>query len=234
MQQKEMRNTVTFFKFSLLRPEKLVNQRMARLPSSTTNWPAIWKPKDDFGNSLGFVGEGRVVEMRFHTVMSKGDVTRYIALVVAVQNVHKRAVGKYGDEVIPNFKKDINSPNKVNFDQLCEALGKRSGYPMPKNVLDQNLLNKLHPKVTGHFEFWGEPEQLKNVNLNEEVLFKTNGECMILQSLFVKSYGKFTNMKGGEGELFNQISKLSDEKYNDDEKLPQDQLEGVAEDEWDD
>jgi hypothetical protein len=172
--------------------------------------------------------------MRVHTVMSKGDVTRYIALVVAVQNVHKRAVGKYGDEVIPNFKKDINSPNKVNFDQLCEALGKRSGYPMPKNVLDQNLLNKLHPKVTGHFEFWGEPEQLKNVNLNEEVLFKTNGECMILQSLFVKSYGKFTNMKGGEGELFNQISKLSDEKYNDDEKLPQDQLEGVAEDEWDD
>jgi hypothetical protein len=34
---------------------------MARLPSSTTNWPAIWKPKDDFGNSLGFVGEGRVL-----------------------------------------------------------------------------------------------------------------------------------------------------------------------------
>jgi hypothetical protein len=41
-------------------------------------------------------------------------------------------------------------------------------------------------------------------------------------------------MKSGEGELFNQISKLSDERYIEDEKLPQDQLEGVAEEEWDD
>jgi hypothetical protein len=49
--------------------------------------------------------------MRFHTVMSKGDVSRYTALVVSVQNVHRRTVGKYGDEVIPNFKKDINRFN---------------------------------------------------------------------------------------------------------------------------
>jgi hypothetical protein len=33
---------------------------MARLPSSTTNWPTIWKPKEDFENGLGFVGEGKV------------------------------------------------------------------------------------------------------------------------------------------------------------------------------
>jgi hypothetical protein len=45
--------------------------------------------------------------------MSKGDVSRYTALVVAVQNVHRRTVGKYGDEVIPNFKKDINRFNTV-------------------------------------------------------------------------------------------------------------------------
>lgn len=57
---------------------------------------------------------------------------------------------------------------------------------------------------------------------------------LCLFSLSVKSHGRFTNMKSGEGELFNQISKLSDERYIEDEKLPQDQLEGVAEEEWDD
>lgn len=38
----------------------LRRKKMTRLPSSTTNWPAIWKPKEDFGNGLGFVGEGKV------------------------------------------------------------------------------------------------------------------------------------------------------------------------------
>ena len=40
-------------------------------------------------------------------------------------------------------------------------------------------------------------------------------------------------MKSGEGELYNQVSKVAD-VYDEDAPLPQDLKQGAADDEWDD
>jgi hypothetical protein len=207
---------------------------MARIPSSSTAWSGNWNPKEDFGASgPGFIGEGKVVELRFHSLQCKSDVHRYMALVVDVSDVHKRTFGKYGDEVNPNFKKDINSPNKVSFDQVLAALGKNSGSPAPPKVLDQSYLSKLHPEVKGRFEFWANADQAKNISIGDEVLFKTDGESIVLFNVAVKSHSKFSTMKSGEGELYNQVSKVAD-VYDEDAPLAQDLKQGAADDEWDD
>jgi len=206
----------------------------AKIPSSATSYiHSPWKPKEDYCQGKGFIGIGKVVEFRFHTVTTKGDIFRFSVVVVDVTNVHNRTFhSKYQTEVEPNWKLDANGPNKVNLDEVMERIGQKSGGCVPPKLLEASYISKLHPKVKGRFEFWADPDVTKKLNLKveDEIQFKTDGDSIFLVDL--RRTG--ANFSGDGGEVLNQISKLSDGHLNKEQVLKQDLMEGVADEEWDD
>jgi len=206
----------------------------ARIQSTSTHWTGQWQPQETFCKGDGAIGEGKIAEIRFHSVTSKSDITRYTVAVVDVKNAHKVTFNKYGAVVQPNFKTETNSPNKLTHDQLMKVVGRNSGTAVPEKLLDAELLAKLHPKVKGRFELWVDPDRAKSLNLKagDELLFRTHGDSIFLAQVERTGANKFEGMKGGE--MLNQMSKISDARQEEKQVLAQDQLEGVAAAEWDD
>jgi len=67
-----------------------------------------------FQTGKGIIGEGTIVNIRLHSVMSSSDVTRYTAIVLKINHAQERVTDKYGAEVTPNFKTGVNCGKKTN------------------------------------------------------------------------------------------------------------------------
>eukprot|EP01114_Cavostelium_apophysatum_P007778 TRINITY_DN19959_c0_g1_i2.p1 TRINITY_DN19959_c0_g1~~TRINITY_DN19959_c0_g1_i2.p1 ORF type:complete len:223 (-),score=33.54 TRINITY_DN19959_c0_g1_i2:33-659(-) len=208
---------------------------MSKTESSASSWNQQWNPSVDFykGEELGFVGVGKIVQLRFHTLTTKSDIVRFNAVVIDVTNVHKRSYNKYGAEVDPNWKTNPEGPSKITADALAEQLSGSKTAAAPAKLMDNTYLAKLHPNVKQRFEFWIDIDAGKKANLEvgAEVQFKTNRSSIFLTEIR-RTGNNFANYKEG-GEMLNQISKISD-THETSKVLPQDQMEGVADEEWDD
>ncbi len=75
--------------------------------------------------------EGVVQNLRFHSVTSKQDIIRYIALIVEVRQAHKVTFNKYGAVVTPNFKLDGSAPTRIQAKDIIEMAG---GFGISVNV----------------------------------------------------------------------------------------------------
>jgi len=202
--------------------------------SGNTSWTKKpWK-EDEFCQGSGIICVGTIVEMRFHTVTSKQDIVRYIVCIIDIKEggyANKLEKDKFGFEVIPSLP-DNKSRNALTFDKLAQVIG-QNGLPVPVDLLSASQLNQLHPKKKGRFEFWGDVDKIKKELLNaaDEVRIITEGDGIFIKKIQKTSVGSFSHLDGGE--VMNQVSKKSD-SIKSNEKLPQDELEGVDDDEWSD
>lgn len=160
------------------------------------------------------------------------DITRYTALVVSVHESHVRLFDSYGAELTPNFKRNINCPNKLTHDQLSALVGASSPSAQLPKLLDSQQLAKLHPKVPGHFEFWVDDSVIRasKLSVGDEIRVKTAGNTILLTQAQQTSVTNFDKMEGGN--VLNQVSKLTDRYTAEPEVLKQDKMEGVDESEW--
>eukprot|EP01121_Diplochlamys_sp_Union-15-3_P011206 TRINITY_DN3220_c0_g1_i1.p1 TRINITY_DN3220_c0_g1~~TRINITY_DN3220_c0_g1_i1.p1 ORF type:complete len:211 (+),score=47.77 TRINITY_DN3220_c0_g1_i1:54-686(+) len=206
-----------------------------KLRSTSTSWTkGAWNPKEDFCKGDGITGQGKIIDLRFHTLISKQDIIRYLALVIEIPEgqIQRQTRDKYGELVFPDFE-NPHSQKKLSYDQVLKLIG-HNGKPVPDgDLLSSTELNILHPNKKGVFEFWGEMSDLKKetYQCGDEVRFYTLGNSMFLKSITKTSIGSFSHLDGGE--VMNQMSKFSDAMQKD-QKLPQDEMEGCNDDEWDD
>jgi len=203
----------------------------ATIASSGVRWTGAFKAETWSSKGKGIIALGIVKEQRFHSVTASNDIHRYHVIVLEVKNAHRREKDKHGVELNPDLSKNDASPNKISHDQLMQTIG-ANGKPIPDEFVDTNQLPKLHPKAAGRFEFWGDPNKLKTLNLQigDEVEVKTEGDSVFL-NVCRCTKSAFSNREGGE--LMNEIAAKS-QSYKQDGKLKQDQVQGVDEAEWDD
>jgi len=98
------------------------------------------------------VGDGKIVEIRFHTLTTKVEVLRYLAVIVKVENVHTRTKNKYNEEERIDLKKDTKY--RVDLDKAKQLLA-----PSYDKLLDTNLIS--HIATRDYFEFWGKADDIK-------------------------------------------------------------------------
>jgi len=100
-------------------------------------------------------------------------------------------------------------------------------------LLSANLLAKLHPATKGIFEFWVDDTVLRasKISVGDELRFKTSGDSILLIYAQPTNVTNFDKMEGGN--VMNQVSKLTDRFADAPEKLPQENMQGVEDSEWD-
>ncbi|KAL6067610.1 Arpin [Balamuthia mandrillaris] len=231
------------------------------LGSGQTKWTkGPWDPSS-FQKGDGIIVEGKLVHVRNHSVSDSTTSRhyRYSVVVVDVTSARKRTwssddSGKRTevDNLLPSNETiqwrgylttqrvAVQDPNLLTPDQLLRLLG-----PLPNGFYDQGL-SSLHPSVPGRFEFWGDPNLVKPLDLSlasregaegAEVIhlrMKTLGDGIFLESISKKqdrapNYAG-ENVQGGWGGKIMNLKKDGEEE----EEEEKDDRQGVDEEEWDD
>eukprot|EP00030_Apusomonadida_sp_AF-17_P003323 a347986_59.p1 GENE.a347986_59~~a347986_59.p1 ORF type:complete len:248 (-),score=96.74 a347986_59:204-893(-) len=219
----------------------------AKVRSTATDWSGSWDPDTAFNTAgPGVFIEGVIRQVRYHSVTASDNVHRFLAVHVEVKLARKRNFDAHGTEVEPRMigmkrlrtgyltyqKIDAADPDVVLPDELVDVCGCGSGRPLPPGLNDA-AYPELHPNVAATFEFWGDSDMLRPLDLQpgQEVKLRTKNNSFILHSLSksdMRAAGySGGNLMGGFG------AKISSKQEDDDAKLPGEDKEGVAEDEWD-
>eukprot|EP01120_Amphizonella_sp_Union-15-10_P011855 TRINITY_DN5148_c0_g1_i2.p1 TRINITY_DN5148_c0_g1~~TRINITY_DN5148_c0_g1_i2.p1 ORF type:complete len:147 (+),score=22.24 TRINITY_DN5148_c0_g1_i2:325-765(+) len=138
-----------------------------------------------------------------------------------LKNVQKRLKG-----ISHTKKKDARSTANVTNQELCDILGKKSGGPIPKNLSKPDVLNHLHPKQIGVFEFWLESSQWPSLDLalGQAVRLRTLGDSVLVETI-TKIDSVTSNLVNYSGETESWTSKIV-QRQDDEEKEE-------SEEEWD-
>lgn len=218
----------------------------AQIKSTSTDWAGVWDPETHFNTAgPGVFVEGTVKSVRYHSLTTSSDVHRFIAVHVEVKLARKRNYDALGTEVEPRMigmkrlrtgyltyqKTAPEDPDAVLPDELLDILGCRTGQALPPPVCSEAAARELHPTVPRVFEFWGDSDMLRSLDLKagDEVKLRTKSDCWLLHSLAKDAAGG-GNYSGGN-VIAGWGSKIS-ARQDDDGPLPGDDKEGAADDEW--
>eukprot|EP01104_Vermistella_antarctica_P002692 TRINITY_DN12909_c0_g1_i1.p1 TRINITY_DN12909_c0_g1~~TRINITY_DN12909_c0_g1_i1.p1 ORF type:complete len:229 (-),score=53.77 TRINITY_DN12909_c0_g1_i1:57-743(-) len=217
------------------------------IPATTSKWlGGKWNTPDTYEGD-GFSLEGKLVQVRNHSVADTTQRhTRYVAVVVDVTSARRRTF-KDGEEVETQFdkhhlvgkgylnkydEKEVVDPHRVGNDALLAVGG--GAHAIPDGLFDAGR-SKLHPAVSGRFEFWCLPDTVKHIKLTlgEVVKLKTRGDTIFVFSIAPKTI-RASNY-AGEDVLGNWTDKIAagKEVEEDAKPLPGDEKQGCDDDEWD-
>eukprot|EP01099_Mayorella_cantabrigiensis_P002314 TRINITY_DN2019_c0_g1_i1.p1 TRINITY_DN2019_c0_g1~~TRINITY_DN2019_c0_g1_i1.p1 ORF type:complete len:234 (-),score=60.73 TRINITY_DN2019_c0_g1_i1:18-719(-) len=147
----------------------------------------------------GFEISGELVAVHNHnlTETSKKKVHRYVCFILQVNKVRRRE-WENGEEIDTDRvqktvarttgylnkteKIAIHDPYSVEVNELANLIA--GGKGLPQNYHPQQL-NKLHPKVSAHFEFWADSQLLKGstANVGDVIRLKTKGDSIFVETL---------------------------------------------------
>eukprot|EP00028_Trichosphaerium_sp_Am-I-7-wt_P001606 CAMPEP_0168521146 /NCGR_PEP_ID=MMETSP0405-20121227/8476_1 /TAXON_ID=498012 /ORGANISM="Trichosphaerium sp, Strain Am-I-7 wt" /LENGTH=198 /DNA_ID=CAMNT_0008542297 /DNA_START=1 /DNA_END=594 /DNA_ORIENTATION=- len=183
---------------------------------------------DAWTKGVGYVCEGKLVADKFHTITTKTDIVRYTAIVLDITDgrLQRRVYNNYQNEQHPQWDKP--SDVRLTFDAFKKELEDRADTPDPKDILSSK---DLHPTVKGRFEFLCPIDKAKNLKLKVGIRLTiyTKGPFVFIDRVRSNDMSEFSHLEGGE--VMNQISQLSNQMEHED-PLPQDEMDGVDEDEW--
>lgn len=159
-----------------------------------------------------------------------------MAIAVDVEYAKQRIFDSKGEEIenanidtkeskgfLNQFNKIKGSDKeKVDFDTLRSTFGP----PFYKTA--------QHPQKLARFEFLGEANLVKGMNLMEKdrIKFKTKGDSVLLE-MCAKEDERARNFHG-ENVMDTFANKIQKGRQEEEKPLPHDQLQGVDSDEWDD
>lgn len=216
------------------------NQPLSTLPVVNKQWGDNWPPATGSGNGVLIEGD---IESRSRIVVTdaKNKKERYYILHVKVSRAHRRQFESTGKEIEPNFS-DTGKVRTGYLSYKTESKGQTDKLSMPeleKEINIEELLAISGKGKTNSFAIWIEEDQLKNIELEDgdSIRIKTKNKGPFLESiakLDTKS-ATVSNYAGGENVGSSWTDKVMTVKaQNSSKPLPQDQNEGVDEDEWDD
>lgn len=100
---------------------------------------------------------------------------------------------KYGVEVSVDPKQWGTAPSSVTHDDLAKIVA------LDEKLLSKAYAEKLHPTVSGVFEFWAlASTDARHFEVDNAIHFKTNGDSWFLKKFFHTKAGDFTGKDGGE------------------------------------
>eukprot|EP00033_Pygsuia_biforma_P000740 GCRY01000865.1.p1 GENE.GCRY01000865.1~~GCRY01000865.1.p1 ORF type:complete len:223 (-),score=18.86 GCRY01000865.1:481-1149(-) len=193
----------------------------------------------------GIVATAIVVNQRPHSVTTKADIIRYVAVTVCDVCAHVRKFDKYGMEIDPNNESDnvqvkgyLNVVRKkaddtsLTLEQLTKEFSGGMDTALPKGILNERL-QSLHPQVEGHFEVWGSPDMIRDLDLTpgDKIRFRTEGGFILTAA--ARNDGKLFSKYSG-GAVMDEVADKMTAARDDERALPGEELEGVDEDEWSD
>ncbi|XP_064622800.1 arpin-like [Lineus longissimus] len=218
------------------------NKPLQSVPIETHQWKTLWKPATlQSGN--GILIEGSIQGRSRHVIAdSAGSKLRYLVLHIKLLRCHKRKFDKLGKEIEPNF----SETKKVNIGHLnssykVEAKGETDRISNEEATAKLTLpdLKSITAKhsVSGCLPLWIEEATMEKMDLDvgDEVRLKTKGDSPFIFSISKIEGGssKASNYVGGDQVGGSWTDKIFTEKIEV-KTLPQDQPEGVDDDEWDD
>mmetsp|Transcript_19372 Transcript_19372/g.54390 ORF Transcript_19372/g.54390 Transcript_19372/m.54390 type:complete len:222 (-) Transcript_19372:101-766(-) len=221
---------------------------MAHIKSTSTTWSGVFEEEKYTKEGSGIAGEGEITQVRFHSVSCSRDVRRYVAVVISLSFCHQRVYDKHGLEEKPRLHglsalrkdwkgfvpKEKNDPIPLQSDALLSLIG-ANGKAIP---VEFHKSDHLHPTVADSFEFWGEANATKSLNLEkgDKVHFSTRGDSHFLEHINRDKQGQFGKFNASEQEVLggwatklNQVGEMHAGK-----PLDCDKNEGVDSDEWSD
>ena len=174
-----------------------------RATSQTLATGVVWRA-DSLCKGPGVIAEGTLRDMRTHSIMRAGSgsdlPTRFIALQLAVDRASVRK-WKDGVEVLPDQtetkvevkgyltrEKKVYHPESSGEDAaaaariVSEALGHAPAGVFAPPASQQS---KLHPAVTGVFEFWADAAVFVASDFvrGHKYRLKTRGDCPIVEAV---------------------------------------------------
>eukprot|EP01086_Lenisia_limosa_P015866 TRINITY_DN5359_c0_g1_i1.p1 TRINITY_DN5359_c0_g1~~TRINITY_DN5359_c0_g1_i1.p1 ORF type:complete len:228 (-),score=58.53 TRINITY_DN5359_c0_g1_i1:35-718(-) len=216
------------------------------IPASHLDWHNDFNAEEwSKQGEMGFVIAGKVVSIRPHSVTTKTDVLRYIALVVDCDTIHKRVVDRRGVEVEPKASANYGATQVKGYLSVDRSKGEDANARLPsdveealKKVIPAKVMSARNKAVSvkdGILEFWCTVAQGKDLDLHpdDKVRFRTLGDTLLMFNIARNDGKLFSNYSGGA--VLDQMSGMAAKK-RDDEDLPlqQDMVEGVDDDEWSD
>eukprot|EP00041_Stephanoeca_diplocostata_P006967 m.96346 g.96346 ORF g.96346 m.96346 type:complete len:202 (+) comp16651_c0_seq1:102-707(+) len=196
-----------------------------KMKSSTGSYDNKWTPEESFcSEGLGVEGEGRIADLKFHTVTAQDRVERFIAITLEIKVAYMVALDKYGVEKSLDPSEYKTSDRILSHDRLQSLIGVPAG-------LASNDDDSVHPGKQGYFELWDSAtSNARKLSVDEEIKFRTNGNSFFIKSFFLTKMGSFQGVDGGQ--VMSEMSGIASKTNID--KLEQDEMEGCDSDEWGD
>lgn len=219
------------------------NKPLQALPLLNVQWPTPWNPKV-YQSGNGVLVEGIVADRHRYMVHdSTGIKKRYLLLTFRVDRAHKRQYDASGKEVEPNFSQTAKvRTGYLHSSYKIDAKGTTDNLPVDQVC---QLINKddLLKQTTGKYPagcviLWLDEKQTDQMEYSngDSLRLKTSGDGPFVASIAKIDTQSSTvaNYAGGEDVGASWTDKVLAVKTNTDRALPQDQVEGVDDDEWDD
>jgi len=219
--------------------------------STSSSYSGVWPPANCTDKG-GVAILGTIFDIRNHTIQdSSKTYHRYVAIVVDVEQIRNRKFNSNdGSEIEVPFQPEkrigkgyLNTfdreaqidPEAVSVEELCTRLG---GSAMPLGLFDKQR-DQLHPIQKDRFEFWGDSNLLKSMNLKkgDRVKLKTKGNTILIHTCSTFLEKRAQNYHG-EDVLGGWTNKIQVAKGNNNSevslnKIPGEDKEGVDPSEWD-
>ena len=221
------------------------------IKSSSTQWPGVFEEKPP-GEKGGLYVEGVVTSLRYHSIHCQRDIHRYLAVQLKVGLARDRVFDARGLEVEPSrrglkalrlgyaagtFKPTKpDDPTPVFIGDLAKKVGGEGGSAaLPAGYCPEQK-DSLHPRVSGVFEFWADIAKSKNADLKEGaiVFVFTRGNSVFIDNMNRADKGEFRGHE--QGDVLNGWDKQLQQfaEGSTEEDIPGQDLEGCADEEWDD
>ncbi|ELT93906.1 hypothetical protein CAPTEDRAFT_183258 [Capitella teleta] len=218
------------------------NDPLQNLPVVTYQWNGSWNPAD-FAKGKGVLLEGILKKKSRHVIDDNTTKQRFCVLHLKVNRAHRRQYDSSGNEIEPNFSEKgkvrtgfLHSSYKTSAKGESDHLDEGQ----MKDAMEHAELMKVTEKVKmpGTIAFWIEESQLTavEINVNDSVRLRTRGDGPFIDTVAVLTPepGTVSNYTGGEEVGCSWTDKVMTFKSQDEaDRLPQEENEGVDEDEWD-
>lgn len=195
-----------------------------KVETSACNIDRNWNQDDFCGKGLGVEGEGKIVNLRFHTCTASDRVERFIAITLETSIAYKVVLDQYGVEKPLDAKDYATSPRVLKPDALNELVA------VPKE-LQSAKSSEIYPAQERRIELWaGAQTDARKLELNDEIHFRTDKDSFIIKKFFHTKMGSFVGLEGGQ--VMAEMSQVANSTNIG--KLEQDDMSGCDSDEWGD
>ncbi|XP_031554087.1 arpin-like [Actinia tenebrosa] len=228
------------------------NKPLEAIPVTAIQRESAWNPQQVFkfdssgAKNGGVLVEGDIQGRSRYSVRDKSSGANkwcYVVIHVAVARATRRKFDSTGKEIEPNFgeTKKVSTGYLMSSYKTCPVgeSDKLSLSDVIKEVTVKELSDLTESKAAGYkncVSFWWDENELEKMELNvgNHVRLRTRGKGPYIDSLSKLNQQNSTvsNYSGGEKTGTSWTDKVMSHKGQESE--PQDQQEGVEDDEWDD
>lgn len=230
------------------------DQPLQSVPVATFQWSGKWNPTE-FQRANGAIVEGTIVTRSRHTIIDSTQTkARYVILQLRFTRGCQRRFDSSGKEMEPDFSETmkvrtgfLHSSYKVTEKGDTRLLSEKQATDLLNSNTDVLAVSRKY-NITGCIALWAAEQLLEGIALEDSahVQIKTMGNGPFIDSL-VKITSESKTVLGSAASAStvpstdktgaswtNKVMAVKMQTASQNAPLPQDEVEGVADEEWDD